>query len=99
VIAETEERRHVREVVASEPAGTVDREHLDEISATELNESIRRPHAVVVEGARRQRKACLLELSGGPIEIVNGQYDVIDGTSGCHVRLFTPLSAAPERPS
>jgi hypothetical protein len=36
--------------------------------------------SVVVKRARRQREACLLEDSGGAIEIENRQHHVIDRT-------------------
>jgi hypothetical protein len=79
-----------------ELAGAVHHEHLDEAPATELGESVRRPHTVVMEGARRQRKAYLFELPGRLIEVANSQYHVIDGTSGSHVRLLWKAAALTE---
>ena len=68
----------------SELAGPVYGEHLDEVPAVELDQPVGRAHAVVVEGARRQRKACFLEDSGGTIEAANSHHHVINRTPGCH---------------
>jgi hypothetical protein len=92
VIAKAEERRRGREVVPGEPAGTIHREHLDEVPAAKLDQPVGGSHAIVVEGARRQRKPCFLEQRCGAIEVANSQHQMIDATSGCHV---TPVKCAP----